>query len=111
MKQIAKLYNLFYTLYLKLFMRGRIRIEGGIVITSYSIHYTKLYEIDQGGGPKIPMVYEMGRTDAGWKVYDVSVNGVSLVITYRSSFAQEIKRNGIDGLIKRLKEKNIAENG
>lgn len=67
-------------------------------------------EIDQGAGPKIPMVYEMSRTDAGWKVYDVSVNGVSLVITYRSSFAQEIKRNGIDGLINRLKEKNVADN-
>ena len=67
-------------------------------------------EIDQGGGPRIPMVYEMSRTDNGWKVYDVSVNGVSLVITYRSSFAQEIKRNGIDGLINRLREKNVADN-
>jgi phospholipid transport system substrate-binding protein len=68
-------------------------------------------EIDQGAGPKIPMVYEMSRTDGGWKVYDVAVGGVSLVINYRSTFAQEIKRNGIEGLIRRLKEKNTAANG
>ncbi len=68
-------------------------------------------EIDQGAGPKIPVVYEMSRTDGGWKVYDVSVGGVSLVINYRSSFGQEIKRNGIEGLINRLKEKNSADNG
>lgn len=68
-------------------------------------------EIDQGAGPRIPIVYEMSRTDGGWKVYDVAVGGVSLVINYRSSFAQEIKRNGIEGLIRRLKEKNVADNG
>lgn len=68
-------------------------------------------EIDQGAGPRIPITYEMHRTDAGWKVYDVAVEGVSLVINYRASFNQEIKRNGIDGLIQRLAEKNRAENG
>jgi len=39
-------------------------------------------------------------------VYDVIVDGVSLVTTYRSSFSEEIRQNGIDGLIKSLREKN-----
>jgi phospholipid transport system substrate-binding protein len=64
--------------------------------------------IEQGGGPEIPIVYEMHRTEGGWKVYDVSVEGVSLVITYRSSFGQEIQRNGLDSLIRRMGEKNRA---
>ena len=51
------------------------------------------------------------RKDGGWKVYDVAVEGVSLVINYRSSFGQEIKRNGIDGLIGRLAEKNRGNTG
>jgi len=68
-------------------------------------------EIDQGGGPRIPVTYEMHHTGAGWKVYDVAVEGVSLVINYRSSFGQEIRRTGIDGLIRRLQEKNGAGSG
>lgn len=67
--------------------------------------------IDQGGGPAIPITYEMHRTDTGWKVYDVAIDGVSLVINYRSSFGQEIRRNGIDGLIQRLASKNQADSG
>lgn len=67
--------------------------------------------IDQGGGPAIPIAYEMHRTEAGWKVYDVVIDGVSLVINYRSSFIQEIRRSGVDGLIQRLASKNEADNG
>ena len=67
--------------------------------------------IDQGGGPAIPIAYEMHRSDTGWKVYDVAIDGVSLVINYRSSFGHEIRRNGIDGLIQRLASKNLADNG
>jgi phospholipid transport system substrate-binding protein len=64
--------------------------------------------IKQASGPEIPIVYEMHRTEKGWQVYDVAVAGVSLVITYRSSFGQEIKRNGLDSLIERMGEKNRA---
>jgi phospholipid transport system substrate-binding protein len=48
----------------------------------------------------------MYKNDSDWKVYDVIVDGVSLVTTYRSTFAEEIRQNGIDGLIKSLREKN-----
>ncbi len=41
-----------------------------------------------------------------WKVYDITVAGVSLITNYRDSFAQEINANGVDGLIKMLAEKN-----
>ena len=44
----------------------------------------------------------------GWKVYDIIVENVSLVITYRSQFGEEIVRAGIDGLIRSLAEKNRA---
>jgi phospholipid transport system substrate-binding protein len=43
---------------------------------------------------------------AGWKVYDVKVGGVSLVVTYRESFATAVREGGIDGLIKLLADKN-----
>jgi phospholipid transport system substrate-binding protein len=45
-------------------------------------------------------------TADGWKVYDVLVEGVSLVTNYRSSFAAIIQQQGMDGLIRQLAEKN-----
>ncbi len=60
----------------------------------------------QAGGPQIPIDYSMEKTPTGWKVYDVLIDGVSLVTNYRSSFNTEIKANGIDALIKSLSDRN-----
>jgi phospholipid transport system substrate-binding protein len=58
------------------------------------------------GSEALTIDYEMENTPAGWKVYDVKVAGVSLVITYRETFAAEVRDGGIDGLIKALADKN-----
>lgn len=63
-------------------------------------------EVKQPGGKPIPIDYAMYRTAFGWKVYDVSIDGVSLVINYRSSFANTIRQSGIDGLISMLEAKS-----
>lgn len=63
-------------------------------------------QIVQSGGPPIPIQYEMYKQSEQWKVYDISIDGVSLVINYRSTFASEIRSNGLDGLIARLVEHN-----
>lgn len=65
-------------------------------------------EIDQPGGFPIPLYYKLYLKDGVWKVYDISVDNVSLVTNYRSSFSRQIKKNGIDGLIKSLRERNNA---
>jgi len=57
------------------------------------------------GAPPLPIDFQM-RNDGGWKVYDIAVEGVSLVLTYRSEFDAVMKQEGIDGLIKRLAQKN-----
>ena len=62
--------------------------------------------VNQPGGQPIPIDYGMERTDAGWKVYDVVVDGVSLVTTYRSSFNDQIQKSGVDGLVKTLADRN-----
>ena len=59
-------------------------------------------EIKQPGGQPIPVNYSMYKTAFGWKVYDVTIDGVSLVTNYRASFANTIRQNGIDGLIRTL---------
>ena len=63
-------------------------------------------EIEQAGGFPIPINYTLRLGKDGWKVFDVSVDEVSLVTNYRSSFARAIKKNGVDGLIKTLQERN-----
>lgn len=60
----------------------------------------------KGGGDPIDIHYSMEKTDAGWKVYDVTIAGVSLVQNYRSTFSSEIQKSGIDGLIATLRNKN-----
>jgi phospholipid transport system substrate-binding protein len=50
--------------------------------------------------------YAMRKTDAGWKIYDIVVEGVSLVLTYRSEFDAVVRQDGVEGLIRRLAEKN-----
>jgi len=64
------------------------------------------------GEPRLAIDYEMERTPGGWKVYDIKIAGVSLVINYKTSFADEIRERGVEGLIRVLSEKNrIARSG
>lgn len=70
------------------------------------IDVTVRTEIKQPGGKPIPIDYSMYKTSFGWKVYDVAIDGVSLVINYRGSFASTIRKSGIDGLIGMLQAKS-----
>lgn len=63
-------------------------------------------EIHQSGGKPIQLDYSLEKQAEGWKVYDVIVAGVSLVTNYRDTFNQEVRANGVDGLIQMLVDKN-----
>ncbi len=62
--------------------------------------------VNQPGGQPIPIDYSMEKSDKGWRVYDVTVDGVSLVTTYRGTFNDQIQKGGIDGLVKTLSDRN-----
>ena len=62
--------------------------------------------ISSSGAPPVPIDYRLKLNDEHWLVYDVVVDGVSLITNYRSQFAAVVRRNGIDGLISALAEKN-----
>lgn len=61
-----------------------------------------------GNGEKknVMVDYTLYKGSQGWKIYNVSVEGASLVTIYRNQFGEEIRKNGVDGLIKQLKDKN-----
>jgi phospholipid transport system substrate-binding protein len=68
-------------------------------------------EVHQPGNKPVQLDYSLEKLEAGWKVYDVNVAGISLVTNYRDQFGQEIRNSGIDGLIKAIAAKNKALEG
>lgn len=65
---------------------------------------TMLIELE--GGKQVAVQYQMHLSGTEWKIYDVQIEGISLALTYRSTFSQEIAQAGIDGLIASLAERN-----
>lgn len=63
-------------------------------------------EIVRSRGPAIPVQYALALKDGEWKVYDVIIDGVSLVINYRGTFGDLVREKGLDALIDTLAEKN-----
>lgn len=62
--------------------------------------------INRPGGQPVAVNYGMEKTRDGWKVYNVTVEGVSLVENYRNTFNTEIQKSGVEGLIRTLSERN-----
>lgn len=68
-------------------------------------------EVQDAGGPAVPVDYRLYNNSGRWKVYDVVIDNASLVGNYRSSFAAEVRRGGIDGLIAKLGDMNSKGQG
>ncbi|MBI1423837.1 MAG: hypothetical protein GC149_10265 [Gammaproteobacteria bacterium] len=75
---------------------------GAIEGTQVTIRST----VQPKNGKPVAINYQMLKTNRGWKVFDVSVEGVSVITTYKTNFASEIQQKGLDGLIASLKERN-----
>lgn len=71
-------------------------------------------EVDQRAEVKLPsgqivsMTYSLHKVASEWKVYNISIDAISLVTNYRGVFAGQIKKSGLDSLIERLEAKNAG---
>ena len=63
-------------------------------------------QVNTARGEPIQLNYRLTKTAQGWKIFDINVLGAWLVETYKSTFASEIGKGGIDGLIKKLHDRN-----
>lgn len=63
-------------------------------------------QVIQSGAKPVPLDYFLEKQPQGWKVFDIEVGGISLVTNYRESFASEVRKSGVDGLISSLQAKN-----
>ena len=64
-------------------------------------------EFRQSGGVAIPITYKL-LNRGSWKIYDIAIDGISLVTNYRTGFSKKIRSHGIDGLIAQLRDKNTG---
>lgn len=64
--------------------------------------------IERPGQPAMQVDYRMRRADGGWKIYDVTIEGISLAVSYRTTFSEEIRRHGIEALIDNLAARNAG---
>lgn len=81
------------------FLPTRVRGKSGRLVVRTTVETT--------GTAPISVDYAMRPEGEAWKVYDVTIEGVSLVITYRATFREEIRKQGLGGLIERLRKKNL----
>ena len=77
-------------------------VREGAAATDVTVRTT----IPQQGGFPLPINYSLELIEAAWKVYDVEIDGISLVKNYRSTFAKEVRESGIEGLINTLANRN-----
>lgn len=60
------------------------------------------------GRPSLPIDYSLRKVKGHWKIYDVTIEGISLAVNYRATFAQEIRSRGLEGLIRHLSARNAS---
>lgn len=65
-------------------------------------------EIRKDDGSKLPVNYTLHKTDAGWKAWDVTIEGISYVKSFRTDFGSEIDQKGLDAVIQRLRDRQSA---
>jgi phospholipid transport system substrate-binding protein len=65
--------------------------------------------VAQPGASAILIDYSLRRVDSGWKIYDVTIEGISMAVNYRATFSDQIRRGGLDALIETLAARNSDE--
>ncbi len=67
-------------------------------------------EVKRSNGQKVPVNYTLRKTDGGWKAWDVTIEGISYVKSFKEDFAAEINQKGLDAVIQRL-ETQASQSG
>ena len=65
-------------------------------------------EVNLPGQKPIPLDFSFEKTNAGWKVYDISIDGISFINNHRNQFSAIIQKEGVDGLIRQLSDRNAG---
>jgi phospholipid transport system substrate-binding protein len=76
------------------------------------VNATVRTEVKRSSGDKVPVNFSLHKSPEGWKAWDVVIEGISYVKSFRTDFASEIQQKGLDDVINRLeKEGKVGPNG
>ncbi|HEY2684558.1 MAG TPA: ABC transporter substrate-binding protein [Steroidobacteraceae bacterium] len=81
--------------------------KGDAASTSATVHT----QVKRSNGEKVPVDFTLHKTDGGWKAWDVVIEGISYVKSFRTDFASEIQQKGLDEVIDRLEKEGKAGPG
>jgi len=84
---------------------AKVTVMEGVKQKSAKFHMVQT-ELDLGSGAPMKVTYVFRQKDAAWLVFDLAVDGLSLVKNFRSSFVQEINETSLDALIERIANTN-----
>jgi phospholipid transport system substrate-binding protein len=86
---------------------AKLNVEPDVLLANEGKEATVKSDVVVGNAQQpVQIDYVLYNTDAGWKVFNVSVEGASLVTVYRNQFGEEVNKGGLDGLIQSLRTKN-----
>jgi phospholipid transport system substrate-binding protein len=68
-------------------------------------------EVKKSDGSKVPVLFTLHKTEQGWKAWDVVIDGISYVKSFKTDFASEVQQKGLDELISRLEKGEIKPAG
>ena len=68
-------------------------------------------EVKKSDGSKVPVNFTLHKTDQGWKAWDVVIDGISYVKSFKTDFSSEVEQKGLDELIARLERGDIKPSG
>lgn len=112
-EQRAKLQAEFKSLLVRVYSGALTEIKDQTVETTKTLPVPQSTQVVvqsevRGKGEPIKLDYRLDKYADAWKIIDVNVGGIWLVTSYRSQFAPELGKGGIDGLISTLAERNKA---
>jgi phospholipid transport system substrate-binding protein len=98
-----------YTAAFSRYQDQKVEVKSAVMNPKKSGEATVSTTIVKPGSPPIAVDYVMEKKDDGWKVFDLFIEGASLIESYRGTFEQKVHESGIDGLIKYLGDQNRAK--
>jgi len=100
----TKQFQSFYISKLDLFSNEKIVFKPATVVKKKKVQVPTIL---QSKGKEYSILYKMSNTKTGWKIYDIAIEGVSLIHTYRSQFNHILKSGEAEDLLTKMRDKNI----
>ncbi len=103
----TELFQRFYINKLDLFSNEEVAFQPATIVNKKKVQVPTIL---RSKDKKYSVLYKMAKTKNGWKIFDITIEGVSLIHTYRSQYKYVLESGGVEDLLSMLKEKKKENN-